>query len=300
MSNEFCLLWADDMPESLELYGEFFRQAGYHVFTATNAAEARLALRQRRVHLAVLDMRLEREEDDKDMSGYNIARSEALSVPKIILTAWPSLRHAVDSLKGSSPPAVEYLSKIDTSLDELLTAVQQALMQYVRINWQLRIVWQTIPAFWQMAQWLTPETSPEELPERAAELEDVFRKLFFDYAQITIGEPLTSTPDHFILPVYAFTAQGVESRHLVSCGVATAVQTENSQYEKLVPQRFGIKNIGKLHTAETVRFAAIAYSFMGDDLAASQTLRWFSQQRPVEEITAVIHTLYQQNLAAWI
>ncbi|MCL4262425.1 MAG: DNA-binding response regulator [Anaerolineae bacterium] len=305
--NQFCLLWADNMPESLELYSEFFRESGYHVLTATNAEEARLALRQRRIHLAVLDMRLEREEDDKDMSGYNIARTEAPGIPKIILTAWPSLRDAVQSLKGSVPPAVEYLTKPETSLEALQTAVQQALTQYSRINWQLTITWQTLPAFLQMAQWLCADAAPlatfgtglTDLPERAAELEDLFRKLFYDYAQITIGPALTFTPEHFILPVYAFTMQGVESRHIVSCGLRTAVQTENSQYEKLVPQRFGIKNIGKLHTAETARFAAIAYTFMGDDLAASQTLRFFSQNRPAAEVTAVIHSLYAHNLAAW-
>lgn len=297
--NQFCLLWADNTPESLALYSEFFHNAGYHILTATNAEEARLALRQRRIHLAVLDMRLEREEDDKDMSGYNIARTEAPGIPKIILTAWPSLRDAVQSLKGTTPPAVEYLTKPETTLEMLHTAVQQALAQYARINWQLTIQWQTAPAFLQMAQWLTPETPTTELPERAAELEDVFRKLFYDYAQISIGPALTFTPEHFILPVYAFTPQGVESRHIVSFGLRTAVQTENSQYEKLVPQRFGIKNIGKLHTADTARFAAIAYTFMGDDLAASQTLRFFSQNRPAAEVTAVIHALYTQNLAAW-
>ncbi|HUM71760.1 MAG TPA: response regulator, partial [Chloroflexota bacterium] len=294
--NQFCLLWADNIPETLELYSEFFGNAGYHILTATNAEEARLALRQRRIHLAVLDMRLEREEDDKDMSGYNIARTEAPGVPKIILTAWPSLRDAVQSLKGAMPPAVEYLTKPETTLEALHTAVQQALAQFVRINWQLTISWQTVPAFLQMAQWLCPETGSADLPERAAELEDLFRKLFYDYAQIIIGPPLTFTPEHFILPVYAFTAQGVESRHIVSCGLGTAVQTENNQYEKLVPQRFGIKNIGKLHNAETARFAAIAYTFMGDDLAASQTLRTF---QPVAEVTDVIHALYAQNLAAW-
>ncbi len=300
--NRFHILVADNKEESLTTYGEYLENHGYIVHKASSPEEARYLLENTRLHFAILDLRLERDEDEKDKSGLQIAKQAARSVPKMILTNFPAYQDVVEVMKQDVhhlQPAVEFLDKRTTKLADLATAVAEALQKYVQINWELVIHWESHGSFAQFVYLLEPNLPQEYLGERTAELEDLFRKLFNEYTQITIGRMLAEGADRLILPVFAFNHSGVETRFLVSCGWQTAVWEENERYEKVVPQRFGIKNIGKLNTADTVHFGAIAYTFMGSDLEATTTLRQFYKKANAEEIVAAITSLYRDNLAAW-
>lgn len=307
MSTEgtYRLLLADNTPEVLVLNGEYLRRAGFEVLTADSVTEARHILRTQRVHLAVLDMRLERDEDEKDQSGYLLAKSEARTVPKIILTANPNVADAVSSLKrdtGPLPPAVEYLSKPETTLQDLLTTVQQSLADYVRLNWQLRIIWPeggTMAGFRALAGRVNREAEPAALAEQAAEAEDLFRQLFYDFTQINIGHPLATAGSRLILPVYAFDAHGVETRFIVTFGPLAAVAEEKARCEQWLPAAYSLRHLGKTSMAETVHFGAWAHTFMG--MALSQTAP-FRERYPAladTEISAVLRSLYRENLHQW-
>ncbi len=300
--NHFHILVADNIEESLNTYSEYLENHGYVIHKASSPEEARYLLENTRLHFAILDLRLERDEDEKDKSGLQIAKQSARSMPKMILTNFPAYQDVVEAMKQDVhhlQPAVEFLDKRATKLTDLVAAVAEALHKYVRINWDLMIHWESPGSFAQFVYLLEPDLLQEHLGERAAELEDLFRKLFNEYTQITIGRMLAEGANRLILPVFAFNHSGAETRFLVSCGLQTAVWEENERYEKVVPRRFGIKNIGKLNTADTVHFGAIAYTFMGSDLEATTTLRQFYKKAHTEEIVAAITSLYRDNLAAW-
>ena len=111
---KITILLADNEEDSLATYGEILETAGYHVLTASNPAEAKKILETVRIHLAILDLRLENDADEKDRSGLLLARNTARSVPKLILTRFPTYQDVVEALRldiHDLPPAVDFLDK---------------------------------------------------------------------------------------------------------------------------------------------------------------------------------------------
>jgi predicted nucleotide-binding protein len=124
------ILFADNDPDFLKTRCEYLEQEGYNVITASTPIEARDLLLQGMVDLAVLDVRLEDDDDEKDTSGLILARELALSVPKIILTGFPSVdaaREALGSKGNGLPLAVDFIAKSEgpKALEE---AVKKALL----------------------------------------------------------------------------------------------------------------------------------------------------------------------------
>ena len=123
------LLFADNDPDFLKVRSEFLAQEGYHIITAANPTEARKKLEHAYVDLVILDIRLTNEEDEKDLSGLMLAREVARTVPKIILTGFPSYDYVREALKPSLEglsAAVDFVAKQEGP-DALLRAVQTAL-----------------------------------------------------------------------------------------------------------------------------------------------------------------------------
>src|SRR5262249_53562117 len=126
---QFTLLLADNDPDYLDAARRFFEKAHFAVKTTGNPAEAKAALEQGRIDLAILDIRLVNNNDEKDFSGVHIARTVAPEIPKILLTKWPTYEAIVKSF-GSSPNGlprpVDCVDK-NAGLQVLLTAVRNTL-----------------------------------------------------------------------------------------------------------------------------------------------------------------------------
>lgn len=298
---DFQILLADDDQIFVRTCRNSLEDAGFRVLTAYNPEDAVHLLKTARIHLAILDLRMERGHDEKDKSGLMVAKQTSRLIPKIILTNFPTYQDVVDGLKQDlqgHQAAVDFLDKRDTEPTKLVEIVQACLDQYVKINWDLEIQWQPFNHFLQLVNCLSPDL-PDSLTSRAAEFEDLFRKLFREFAQITIGPRVTEHDGRLMLPVFAFDATGTETRFIVSCGCQTAVLAENQRYQKRVPDRLSIKNLGRLNTAMTTNYGATAYTFMGSDLEATATIRQLFRKRAVDELLQGIDHLYQVNLGGW-
>lgn len=108
------ILFADNDPDFLNTRTDFLQQEGYRVIQATTLDEARELLRQGKIDLAILDIRLRDDDDEKDTSGLTLAKEEAHIIPKIILTGFPSVeavREALGPQLNGLPAAVEFVSK---------------------------------------------------------------------------------------------------------------------------------------------------------------------------------------------
>ncbi|RME51176.1 MAG: response regulator, partial [Caldilineae bacterium] len=123
------ILFADNEPDFLDTRAEFLEKEGYTVIKAYTLEQARRFLGEKHLHLAILDIRLVDDDDEKDISGITLAKDPAFrSIPKIILTNFPSYQTVRDVLGvavDGMPSAVEYLFKGEGA-EAMLEAVARA------------------------------------------------------------------------------------------------------------------------------------------------------------------------------
>ena len=123
------ILFADNDPDFLKTRTDFLEQEGYRVLPATDLTEARRLLERGEVDLAILDIRLRDDDDEKDTSGLTLAKEAALSMPKIILTNFPTVSAVRDALRPQLeglPAAVDFVEKKEGP-EKLLSVVRQVL-----------------------------------------------------------------------------------------------------------------------------------------------------------------------------
>jgi DNA-binding NtrC family response regulator len=123
------ILVADNDQARLEVLKEFFEAQFFKVETAINSVAARAALTRQRYAVAVLDIRLDDDDDESDISGLLLAKTNPSRTPIIILTAFAdidSVREAHSANAHGLPVAVDFISKLE-GLDNLLKAVRETL-----------------------------------------------------------------------------------------------------------------------------------------------------------------------------
>ncbi len=123
------VLFADNAPDFLKTRSEFLEQEGYLVVPANNPTEARRKLEKGGIDLAILDIRLVDDDDEKDVSGLTLAKEVARTVPKIILTGFPSYEYVREALRPQLeglPAAVDFVAK-EEGPEVLLQVLKKAL-----------------------------------------------------------------------------------------------------------------------------------------------------------------------------
>lgn len=129
MAQKRRILFADNDEFFLKNRQPFLEQENFEVLTATNPEEAQEKLRKERVDLAILDVRMRNDNDEKDLSGFSVAKHMPPGIPKIMLTGFPTVdgvREALKPILQSSPLAVDFVTKAEGP-DALLHAVLAAL-----------------------------------------------------------------------------------------------------------------------------------------------------------------------------
>lgn len=297
------ILFADNDSDFLDTRAEFLERAGYAVLKACSLGLARQLLADAHVHLSVVDIRMVDDDDDKDVSGLTLAKEPAFRpVPKIILTAFPTyeaVREALGPLLDGLPAAVGFLAKQEGP-EALIRAAESAFIRHVRINWDLVIRWHERDplSFPHLVSLILPEVPSERLPDRVKELEDLFRKLFCDKHQITIGQLLWRQNGRICLPVFAYSPEGIQEQRLVICGTRPAIEQEVARYKKYAPK--GGRSTALVDIpAETVHFAALAYDLHGADLEQVQTFEAFYKENKTAQVREAVRRFFETTLTAW-
>jgi len=302
------ILFADNDRDFVEARSEFLETKGYTVLKAFSPGEARNILNHRRVHLAILDIRLT-DDTDGDISGVELALEATYDpLPKIMLTGFPTVETAKLTLKrrvNRLPAAVDYVPKRGEGekkgSEVLIEVVEQAFDQYVCINQDLNIRWgrQNELLSPHLASQIYPDLSREWLTERTGELEDLFRKLFYEYGQVTLGRILTRREGWILLTAFAYPVQRPEEQFIVAYGQREKVQQEAKHYRSFVPDRAGEKVVSLAKFAETIHFGATAYRLVGGEVEKVTTFVDFYHRQPGDKVLAAVKDLFHVALQPW-
>ncbi len=297
------ILFADNTPDFLDTRAEFLEQAGYQVLKARTPEEARNLLREAYCHLAVLDIRLENDDDDKDVSGLILAKDPDFQpIPKIILTSFPThqaAREAMRPIPDGLPPAVDFLDK-EEGPEALIQAIERAFDQYLRIDRDLQIRWgrqgELTPAH--LLSRIRRGLSGDQLAAWERELEDLLRRLFSGYYQVTLSRILSRREGWLLLTVFAYPDRSREEQFVMSCGQREVIQEEKKHYESLT--QAGDRTLALVDSLVSMHLGVITYRLAGcKDVEEITTLTRFYRQQPAEQIIAAVQDLFRTGIRPW-
>lgn len=141
------VLLVDNNLDYRESVRWFLEKEGFHILETADPAEAILILQQGKADLAILDIRLINDQDEKDISGLTLARQIPTEIPKIILTEFPSYEYARDALApqlNDQPLAIDFVAKREGP-QALLTAVRKGFTLWSRQHSTMSLLGDNIP-----------------------------------------------------------------------------------------------------------------------------------------------------------
>lgn len=298
----YTILLVDNDADFLDTRREYLENAGHRVLTADSLEQARKKLADEFVHLALLDIRMVDDDDDRDTSGLTLAKDPAYrSVPKIMLTGFPTyqaVREALGPALDGLPPAVAFLAKQEGPA-AMIDGVNQVLATHVRSNRDLLIQWDAHQglSFVYLISLLQSGLPDESLPQRADELEDLFRRLFRDDVQIRIPTLFWHGGERFCLPVLIQSSEAAVDARIVVCGQRESLEQEMRQVRGLAPVT--LRGLRLDRTAETPHLAATAFALPDANLETFRPLRALFQEGRERVLKAALQDLLAHVLPAW-
>jgi len=296
------ILFVDNDPDFLETRAEFLERAGFHVSKSTNLSDAEKHLRDGWFHLAIFDIRMVNDDDEKDVSGMTLINADFIrTLTKIVLTSFNTslVRDLVRAAQRAQLLTIDVIEKAEGP-DALIAAVNVAFAKHVRINWNLTIDWKARDSF-SLVKLIEPNLEGERLLNRAEELEDLFRRLFYEKGHIRVERLLWRQNSRVALVVFAFKEGLKPEAFVVVCGQNAIINDEAQHFYEFAPKAPGETGtaLSDKMRVETTHFAANAYTLAGNDLEHVQTLAELYRLGPEKTFNAALNTLFQQNLEAW-
>ena len=294
------ILFADNDAEFLESRARLL-QPMYEVFLADSPESAERILRETWIHLAILDIRLSDDDDSRDESGLSLARRPAYrNVPKMILTNFHNREQTVAALRsgGDGPPTYDFIWKNQGS-ELMVAAVERVFAEHVHINWNLSIAWEAGNSFYHLVSLIEPGLDNQQMLEWSSELEDVFRKLFYEYTRITISSILSHVSETVFLKVFAHNASSTLHDFVVACGKKEQIAQDTEGYKRVATPKIGINGTVKTNTVETLHYGATAYKLGEANIEEIVTFREFYKTQSPEVVQSTLTSLFEHSLPSW-
>lgn len=294
------ILIADNIESVAQTHAEYLELHGYRVQCVSTPEECERLLEEERFHLAILDLRMRDDLDEKDISGFTLAQQSNPRIPKILLTAFPTWEMARASLRldeSGLPPAVDFASKLE-EMPILLQRVQNVLARRVFMNWELELEWKARDHF-SLARMIEPDLADEQLLNRAEELEDLFRKLYVQSDRIRIDDLLWHDRRRVAIKIVNFAKDKAPETMLVVCGPVADLAEESHRYQTHAPKSHKSNATHLYSFAETAHLAANVYALAGCDFDHTHSLfDWYRTDSGKTFVTA-LNNLCEQTLVDW-
>lgn len=306
------VLIADNRPDHLQVRQALFQRNNWQVIAATDFDTAKAILDNQWVHLAVIDLRLRNDDEPRDTSGLELARATDPLVPKIIITSWPSYAAARDALglddRGQSP-AVSFVDK-GLGFPHLLKEADNVFAHRVRINLGLSIEVAPGQSLTELLRQIKPyrrlsdtevEARSGEIQARAAELEDLLRKLFHDADSIRLRDLTPGAGGSGVFQAQSTKHGATGEFVVVKFGQRERVRTEWRRFEHYVQEHTGTNATAMLGRAEeTLHFGGARFTLVGKAKGGQPRLfNDFYAQQPVEQVMAALTTLFETTCGQW-
>jgi CheY-like chemotaxis protein len=292
------VLVADNNPDFLEARCGLLRAADYDVIACSTIEETRAVLAGRWIHVAVIDKRMRDDDDDDDISGITLCKEFATRapIPKIVVTAHPhDFRHVVEALRTKL--IVNYVA-VQDGPDYLLDAVKLAWRE-LAINAELEVVYSGATFIGMSSVIENAPLGNVILLDRAPELRDLFGRLFRDCEEICIFQLYPGHRNTVLVQVHR-SRDGVDlSPLIVKCGPRDVIAHERDNYFQYV-RDYTANHCARLENFdETLHFAGIVYSVVGDSLSRVQRFSDYYLDASSDDIERVIDTLFRDCCVKW-
>lgn len=277
------ILFVENVLAFLETRKDALEQEGYEVLTATTPEEAKEVLAKCWVHLIIIDLRLRKDGDQKDLSGLELAKETDPTIPKIFLTAHPhpeAIREGMLQNPEGRQLIVDVVIK-QRGEAEMIKVVNRIFEQHVRIDNTLVIEWPLAERLAALAR-VEPASDAETLLGQAVEFEHLFRRLFYGRRLIQIGRALWERGGRVALPVHAWRQGQDYDSQLVVCGRREAMAGESSGFRMLSPKAQGQAGTLPAEHVHTAHFEAHSYdlvNFEWDDAESLESIYHYFPER---------------------
>ncbi len=295
------VLYADNDREYLDTRSEFLEMEGYRVLKAYNPEEARRLLENENVHVAILDIRLENDDDAEDISGILLAKEERYKrIPKIFVTGFPTysaVLEAYGSIISGEPVAYAFLAKKEGP-QALIEAVNSLFEKVVGIDWDMCLVRgeSGLLDFPNLTLLLESGIDPALLAARSSELKDLVRKLFSTYEQISMVKLNWLQSACVCLTVFALNENS--SRQAITLLGNWDVVANQHNLSKQFPLKGGGLYEGQAF-AETQHYAGISYEIPDRGAGPLLTGQEFFREAGDRTVRLAIENLFIQFLQKW-
>ncbi len=118
------------------LVGAVLSSDRYQLIAASNPQEARAVLARELVHMAIIDIRLENDENENDDSGLRICQEMDRSVARILLTGFKDgdqVRQALQYTRGKSAIANSVLFKLTDKSSDIRAEIERVLAEQFEV-----------------------------------------------------------------------------------------------------------------------------------------------------------------------
>ena len=295
------ILVVDNDPDVLNSVEFNLDMAGYEALTA-NSREAAIELLGREiVHLAIVDIRLEREDQPDDLSGFDVARKlPNYNIPCVIFTAYEDKESIRQALGEVGAKAILDKSGSDAA-SQLIDIVDELFSSEVKVNLNLEIEGDLAPVG-VAAQIQVPGSDQAT----ADDVRQVLQTLFHDALGIHITPLLAPEP------APTFTQAGsvlvrAQPRFENARGAPLAVKfsdrdeimREADNYRLIKPFLGGQRLAVLDREAHSRQIGGLAYSLIG--AGDWETIRTFGQvflEDNTEQVNDLLERFFSQTFGA--
>jgi DNA-binding response OmpR family regulator len=292
------LLLIDNDPDFIDSWSEALERAGYQVLAADSAAAAERLLAGRWVQAMTVDVRLIDDDDERDKSGLTLVRDVRYwSVPKIVLTGFPTLASDVMPPQAQGlPPNVYWVEKMG-GLDRLLETLDTLFARhYPEAGTAVR--WLEPDAPQELLGWLSPGTDQIHPQELGEELEETIRRLFAGQRQVTISRLLAREPGRVVLAAVGHDEH--ESRPVaLILGRRENMEAELSRYERYAPKNSHGVHVLRKATATALHYAAATFEIVGAPVERLLSFERCYRAYPGQMLQETVARLFGTSLTPW-